>query len=137
MIIRMIADLITDNRSCRRFYQDHSVTIETLRELVNLGRLSASGANLQPLKYILSCQTATNDEIFQCLAWAGYLKDWPGPIKGERPSAYIVILNDQQISRDIGCDHGSPLSPSCWVHGRWGSAAVCLARSTASASGIA
>ena len=102
----MIAELIKNNRSCRRFYQDHPVNLETLKGLVNLGRLSASGANLQPLKYILSCQASKNEEIFACLAWAGYLKDWRGPEQGERPSAYVVILGDTHISEDAGCDHG-------------------------------
>ncbi len=45
----MIADLIQDNRSCRRFYQNHPLTLEILNELVNLGRLSAAGANRQPI----------------------------------------------------------------------------------------
>ncbi len=67
---------------------------------------SASGANLQPLKYILSCDPQKNAEIFSCLAWAGYLKDWPGPEEGERPGAYIVILGDTSISESAGCDHG-------------------------------
>ena len=102
----MIADLIKDNRSCRRFYQNHPVTLEILKELVNLGRLSASGANRQPLKYILSRDPSKNAQIFSCLAWAGYLKDWPGPEEGERPAAYIVILGDKDISKDAGCDHG-------------------------------
>ncbi len=68
--------------------------------------MSASGANLQPLKYILSCDSQKNAEIFSCLAWAGYLKDWPGPEEGERPAAYIVILGDTSISESAGCDHG-------------------------------
>jgi nitroreductase len=102
----MIADLIKDNRSCRRFYQDQAVSLDTLKELVNLGRLSASGANLQPLKYILSSDPSKNAQIFTCLAWAGYLKDWPGPVDGERPAAYVVILADKNISQDAGCDHG-------------------------------
>ena len=78
----------------------------TLNELVNLARLSASGANLQPLKYILCCNPDKNAEIFSCLAWAAYLKDWPGPVEGERPSGYIVVLGDTAISQDFGCDHG-------------------------------
>ena len=102
----MIENLIKANRSCRRFYENHSLDIVTLKELVNLGRLSASGANLQPLKYILSVTPRMNAEIFSCLTWAAYLKDWSGPEEGERPSAYIVMLGDTGISQDPGCDHG-------------------------------
>ncbi len=102
----MIADLIETNRSCRRFYEDHEVDLKTLEELVDLARLSASGANLQPLKYILTCRPALNAEIFGCLGWAAYLKDWSGPEPGERPAAYIVILGDNNISKDFGVDHG-------------------------------
>lgn len=102
----MISDLVKANRSCRRFYEDHAVDLKTLKALVDLARLSASGANLQPLKYILACEARKNAEIFACLAWAGYLKDWPGPEQGERPAGYIVILGDKTISQDFGCDHG-------------------------------
>ena len=102
----MISELVEANRSCRRFYEDHQVELKTLEELVDLARLSASGANLQPLKYILACRPEVNAEIFSCLAWAGYLKDWPGPDPGERPSGYIVILGDTTISKEFGVDHG-------------------------------
>ena len=102
----MIAELVKENRSCRRFHEDHSVALKILEDLVDLARLSASSANLQPLKYILACQPEINAEIFSCLAWAGYLKDWPGPEAGERPAAYVVILGDTTISKDFGCEHG-------------------------------
>lgn len=102
----MIEDLIKQNRSCRRFYQDHQVDLETLKGLVNLGRMSASGANLQPLKFVISCDPGQNANIFACLAWAAYLKDWKGPEAGEQPSAYIIVLGDTKISKDPGCDHG-------------------------------
>jgi nitroreductase len=102
----MLRDLVKANRSCRRFYEDHQVALNTLEELVDLARLSASAANLQPLKYIVACQPEINAEIFSCLGWAGYLKDWPGPESGERPAAYVVILGDTAISKDFGCDHG-------------------------------
>jgi nitroreductase len=102
----MIEDLVRQNRSCRRFYQDQPVSRETLLELVNLARLSASAANLQPLKYALSWEPEKNAAIFGTLAWAGYLKDWPGPDVGERPAAYLVILGDRDITANVGCDHG-------------------------------
>jgi len=102
----MIADLIRRNRSYRRFYQNHPVDRDTLEELVNLARLSPSAANLQPLNYILAADSEINAQIFECLAWAAYLKDWSGPQEGEQPSAYIVILADTTISKTVDCDHG-------------------------------
>lgn len=102
----MIENLIQRNRSCRRFCQSEPISTATLKGLVNLARLSASAANLQPLKYILSNDPRKNEDIFSCLAWAGYLKDWPGPEEGERPSAYIIILGDRDIAKTFGCDHG-------------------------------
>jgi len=102
----MIKDLIKKNRSYRRFYEDFAIERNTLEELVDLARLSASAANRQPLKYILSCEKKKNDLIFSTLAWAGYLKDWPGPAEGEKPSAYIIMLNDTEITNNYWCDPG-------------------------------
>ncbi|MCL7414031.1 MAG: nitroreductase family protein, partial [ANME-2 cluster archaeon] len=102
----MIKELIQRNRSYRRFHQEEAIAPETLRDLIDLARYSASGANLQPLKYILSCESTQNDLIFPNLAWAGYLKDWDGPAEGERPPAYIIILCDTDISSSAGVDHG-------------------------------
>jgi nitroreductase len=99
-------ELVKKNRSYRRFYQDHPITLEQLRELVGLARLSPSAANRQPLRYILSAGPEKNARIFRYLAWAAYLPDWSGPTEGERPSAYIIILNDTGISKKVDCDHG-------------------------------
>ena len=101
-----LRELIEKNRSYRRFHEEVKVGSELLRELIDLSRLSASAGNLQPLKYMLSCDPKKNALIFPCLAWAGYLKDWPGPSEGERPSGYIIILADTEISESINCDHG-------------------------------
>jgi nitroreductase len=102
----MLRDLIIKNRSYRRFYQDAVIERQILKELVDLARLSASAANLQPLKYMLCCEPEKNALVFPHLGWAGYLKGWPGSDEGERPSAYIIILGDTEISRSFGCDHG-------------------------------
>jgi nitroreductase len=102
----MLEDLIKSNRSCRRFLQSAPVPVDTLRRLVNLARLSASAGNLQPLKYILSNEPQKNELIFSCLAWAAYLKDWPGPPEEERPSAYIIMVGDFHIAKNFGTDMG-------------------------------
>jgi nitroreductase len=102
----MLRDLVIQTRTYRRFDEKTPVSRETLIELVDLARLSASGGNNQPLKYFLACDPKTNDAIFPHLAWAGYLTDWPGPEPGQRPAAYIVILLDTQISASPGCDQG-------------------------------
>jgi len=102
----MFKSLILKNRSYRRFYQDVPISRDSLRELVDLARISASAANRQPLKYYLSCEPDKNASIFPFLGWAGYLKDWGGPVEGERPSAYIILLGDKTISLNFGCDHG-------------------------------
>lgn len=100
----MIKDLIMRNRSYRRFYRVN-VKIETLRELVELARLSPSAANLQPLKYIISCNIEKNALVFPCLKWAAYLKGWK-PLEEESPSAYIIILGDKKISSYFYYDAG-------------------------------
>ena len=102
----MLRDIVTKNRSYRRFDQGRSVNTETLEALVDLARLSASGGNSQPLKFMISNDASRNALIFPYLAWAGYLKDWPGPAEGERPAAYIVILGDKEIAQGFGCNHG-------------------------------
>ncbi len=98
--------MVLKTRSFRRFYQHHQVDAETLTSLVNLARLTASAANLQPLRYITSNNQDMNQEIFTCLSWAAYLEDWPGPESGERPSAYIVILGDKEHSKTAVWDMG-------------------------------
>ena len=95
----MIRDLVLQNRTCRRFHQEVTIEFETLKELVDIARCSASALNMQPLKYILSCVPERNALIFPLLGFAAHLKDWPGPSDGERPSAYIIVLGDTEIGK--------------------------------------
>ncbi|MHC4745397.1 MAG: nitroreductase family protein [Planctomycetota bacterium] len=102
----MLHDLIEKNRTCRRFHEDFGIDRDTLVELVDLARLSATSGNIQPLKYILSWQPEKNALIYPTLTWAGWLEDWPGPSEGERPSAYIVVLVDTELQKTFDVDVG-------------------------------
>lgn len=102
----MLKQLILKNRSYRRFVEAASVSTTDLLDMIDNARLSASARNMQPLKYSISNSPEMNKQIFPCLAWAGYLKDWDGPAQGERPAAYIVVLHDKDIAPDYFCDDG-------------------------------
>lgn len=102
----MFKELVLKNRSYRRFDQSKKISKETLLEFVDIARNSATGRNLQTLKYYISADLSQNAKIYPTLAWAGYLKDWDGPIEGERPSAYIVMLEDMLIGKNLVHDQG-------------------------------
>lgn len=102
----MLKKLILKNRSYRRFNESILVHRSELLEMIDSARLSASAKNAQVLKYFISNEAKLNDKIFSTLSWAGYLKNWDGPVKGERPSAYIVQLHDTNLSSNYFCDHG-------------------------------
>jgi len=99
-------NLVFRNRSYRRFYQDQKIDREILAGLVDLARLSASGSNKQALKFVIINEPEKCDIVFPSTLWAGYIKDWDGPDRGEQPSAYIIILGDKDISSSFGVDHG-------------------------------
>lgn len=102
----MLHDLVAKNRSYRRFDESVEITLDQLTGWIDLARLSASGRNAQPLKYILSVEREKNAKIFSTLGWAAYLKEWDGPVENERPSAYVVQLLDAAIGKTFFCDDG-------------------------------
>jgi nitroreductase len=101
-----LKELILKSRSYRRFDESVRIDNKTIESFIDLARLSPSGANKQPLKYLYFNTPEDCAKIFPYLAWAGYLTDWPGPKEGERPSAYILIAGDKSVSELFGVDHG-------------------------------
>lgn len=106
---KVIESLLRQDRSVRRFDAEREIGEDLLRELVGLTRYCASGRNLQPLKYRIVCDRAENERIFPLLAWAGYLADWDGPEKNERPAAYLVQCLDTRLTKNCLCDDGLQL----------------------------
>jgi nitroreductase len=98
--------LVLKSRSYRRFDENYQIGGDNLRDLVRLAQYSPTGNNIQPLKFWLSNTPEMNEKIFPHLGWAGSLKNWKGPVEGERPSAYIIILGDKEIQLHFGVDHG-------------------------------
>lgn len=102
----MIKELITRNRSYRRFDETVKISTEQILKWIDLARLSASGRNAQPLKYAIVTNSEWCAKIFPFLGWAGYLSNWKGPAEGERPVAYIAVVKDREIADNHYCDDG-------------------------------
>jgi nitroreductase len=100
------SELVLRTRTIRRFRESESVSLATLRELIDLARLAPCAGNKQPFKYALCASREINARVFPHLRWAAYLQDWNGPGEGERPAAYIVICRDIAISNALNSDQG-------------------------------
>lgn len=104
-----LRQLLSEDRSIRRFEQSRRIGMEILTELVDLTRFCASGRNMQPLRYRIVDSEADCAMVYPLLAWAGYFKDWDGPEEGERPSAYLVQCLDTRYGSNCLCDDGLQL----------------------------
>ena len=101
-----VKDLVIKNRSYRRYYEDFIISQDTLCDLIELARHTASTVNSQALRFKLITDNDDRDAVFENLYWAGLLRDWDGPEKGERPSAYIIILCDLSVGSTKHFDDG-------------------------------
>jgi len=97
--------IATNTRCTRRFKKDVEISRSNLFALINLARQASSGKNMQPLKYIAITNSKIKDEVYKPLVWAAHLKDW-NQKEDEKPSAYILILNDTRIDGFSAIDSG-------------------------------
>lgn len=102
----MLSDLVAKNRSYRRFDSSVAVPADVLTGLAGLARLCPSSRNQQALKFMMILDPDRCKQVFSTLAWAGYLKDWPGPVENERPTSYIIILGDTRLGSRFDIDLG-------------------------------
>ena len=102
-------DLVLQNRSYRGYDNSIKQTKEELMELVDHARLMPAAKNLQPLKYFLAYEKEVVDLIQEHTKWAGLLADLNLPFEGEKPTSFIVVLQDtdiepalMQFQKDVG-----------------------------------
>lgn len=87
----MLRNLIKQNRCYRRFDENIEIEADFLFEMINNVRYVSSARNQQILMFKPIRDKDKRESIFPHLQWAGYLKNWNGPVKGERPTAYIIV----------------------------------------------
>jgi len=119
-----ITEAIKTRRTIRKFTQE-KIETETLSEFVNLARLAAFPANVQPLKFKIINDKETVDKIFLLTKWAGYLKDGT-PKEDERPVSFIAVVGDENIKSSFEVEAGAAVTNimlgamekgigTCWI----------------------
>ena len=98
--------LVSEARTCRRFVQDTRIRQDDLNWLMEGVRCAPCGRNAQVLRYILVSSPEKCAELFVHMRWAGALKDWDGPVEGERPTAYVAILSPKESTAIMQMDVG-------------------------------
>ena len=102
-------ELVKTNRSYRKYGQQKRIGREKLLSWIDLARNTPSTANLQPFKFFISTEDDLNEKIFKLTAWARNLKNYNGPLEGEKPTAYVVLCFDKRVSENpdrFGIDAG-------------------------------
>ena len=92
-------ELIIQNRSYRRFDASKAINKDELYDMIDTARLTASAANLQPLRYKIVNDKEGSVKVFSTLKWAGYLPEWDGPSESEQPAAYIILLFETALKK--------------------------------------
>ena len=94
-----IFEIIKRRRTIRSF-TDKPIEKEKLDIMIEGARLAPSGANLQPIKYIVVNSKEYCDKLFPLTKWAGYTAPLGVPTAKDAPTAYIIVLIDEDIRKD-------------------------------------
>jgi nitroreductase len=100
----MIYESIIKRRTIRKFTQ-RPVPPEVLNKCVDAARMSPSGGNRQPLKYIIVNNLQLLLSVFSTITWARNIPSYKHA-PNEVPKAFIVILLDTEIRKQAGNDPG-------------------------------
>jgi len=115
-----LMELLYTRRTYRKFEQK-AVPAEVLEDILEAGRIYASAANRQPISYVVVQNPELVKEVFDCTRWAGYLPEELGtPKEGERPTLFVVVIQNQNISKGSDTDAGlaiGNMTLAAWNHG--------------------
>jgi len=120
-----IKTAILQRRSIRRF---QSIPVESgiITKLVDLSRFYASGANLQPIRYVGVNTQPLLERIFSTLRWAAYLPDFEIQ-NDQHPMAYVVLTCTPQAKKNSQFDVGAAATTLMLAAEGEGLSSCCLA----------
>jgi len=99
-----------------RIFQKKELSKETLKNLVNAGRLAPSARNLQPLEFLVIKNKKICDKVFENITFGGETEKLQ--TKENQPVSYILVLVNKKI-RDKDFEHDSGLASGNIVLSAW------------------
>ncbi len=102
----MLKELVIKNRSCRKFDESFRPDYETLFSLADTARFTPSTVNRQAVRLMIINDEERCETVFDSLSFAGLLKGAGTPKDGEKPTAYIILLCDLTVAKEMHYDEG-------------------------------
>lgn len=91
-----VFEAIIKRRSVRSFSQE-PISQELLTKLIDAARVGPSGANRQPLEYVVVTEADLCQQVFDCLKWAAYTAPRGTPAPGFTPTAYVAVCANKDL----------------------------------------
>ena len=100
---------VNGRRTVRRFKQIQVKECE-IRTMLDAARLSSSGGNMQPLRYIVVQTTELVSRIFENTAWGGLVRPRRNPEPGNTaPLTFIAVVSSRDGSNILHADAGAAM----------------------------
>lgn len=101
-----ISQLVRQARTCRRFQGSKPVSLELLRELVDVARMCPSARNLQLWRFGIVHGKKACEKLLPSLTLGGRLKPEERATEKQHPTGYVIIYMPKQASEfslmDVG-----------------------------------
>jgi nitroreductase len=108
MNFQNLSNLVKTTRCTRRFKPNIKISKKDLEEIIDITRITSSAKNMQPLKYIIVNDKKLVNTLSSTAKWAAHLTSWEQS-ESQRPSAFIIIVNDTKIDGISMVDAGISL----------------------------
>lgn len=115
-----LMELLRTRRTYRRFLQKE-IDRSVVDEILVAAGYASSGANRQPLTYIVIEGKEKTDKVFEQTKWAAMLPPEDGqPKENERPVLFIAVIQNTDLNANSDTDAGlaiSNMTLAAWNHG--------------------
>jgi nitroreductase len=115
-----VMELLKTRRTYRRFAQKE-VPQDVVEDVLEAARIANCGANRQSLRYVVVQEPENVAKVFGLTKWAAALPNGIGtPKEGERPTLFVVVLQDTSVPGHSDTDAGIALAnmtTAAWAKG--------------------